>query len=955
MWGGKQIFSDPSLQHEVGQRGFAVRRVLSAEEAAALRAESMETARRLDVELASTMTAGVDSHVTSYHDNGDYRRAMMALGERRFGEIMSRKLDDYRLVLSGLFIKLTGGGTLHLHSDYTMQETTEWPTITAWIALNDTTISNGTLIFLPGSHRLFPGLRYESAEHLYHAPYGAALSELSEMAVPVELRAGEAVFFDQSVLHGSGPNLSDELRVGFLMAFIPTASRSVYHFVDPADPDMIRCTPYDRDERLLFSGNEMARLCRALPVCGETPRCDYSFTRDEVLAVLAAGDAIRSGAMGIDEVLSKVRAGEVPGDALPCPVRNIFLDPSIQAEYQQTGVAQRQLLTGDDADALLSEIKRLESEMQFGLADAQPESGEYLVTNFDRHEAFRRQVHEVAFAHLKDKAESLLPDYRALSAWLFIKPAGASEVPVHRDWSMQQDCDWPTINVWFALDDVDESNGIMEFVEPSLRLFDFPVSPMRPMALPPGDTRMDPYKTARPAKKGEALIFDAGMYHGSRASTSTQARYAVTITCIPKHRQPVMFNIRPEDPSVMEMVKMDTQDHLENSGEALLTGGMRGEVLERVPTARFDHITMDQIVDAIGSGVPIGPPAPAAVPAAPNFYRRTRSLAGRVYRRARREAGRVKRRLLPPAPPVAMPAVAPYSGPDFAPYPAAPAPWQPFGDMQINSALRDHGYATMPFLAPNEVDGLADVIDAAEQRLDRGDVHIPTHFMLSAFNNDGAYKERLFDSVWAYLEEKVGAVLPGYEPLVINVFDKPPSDAYDPVPIHQNPSFVDEPAHKSVSLWIPLCDVDRSNGTVGVLPGSHNRFNTMRAGNMEHEAIFADVQDQLENELFVPVEMAKGGMLALDDSILHWSYPNVSPTRRKAVQLIMVPKGVPHIYYYYDDANPAEPMMDRYKVDRHFFFGFNCKARPETLEYIDRVPYHYRRISEADVHVAGTG
>lgn len=954
MWNGKQIFVDPVLDAEVRQRGFAVRRVLSAEEAEELRRDALACAFRFDGELQSTETGGVASHVTSFHENMEYRRAMHALGQQRLGDKMVSKLHDYRLVLSGLFAKLPGSAAIQMHSDWTMQESAEWPTVTAWIALVDTSTRNGTLRFLPGSHGLFPGVTHESMGSLF----SAALNTITDMAVPVELRAGEAVFFDQSVMHGSGPNMSDSARTAFVMAFIPTASRSVYHFVDPAKPDVISRTLWDCEERLLYNGWEMIARCRELPVCGESPRRDYGLSREEVLAVLNAGDAIRSGAIDFDEVVSKVRAGEVSGETLPCPFRNIFRDPAIQADYHRTGVVQRQLLTSDEADALVSEIKRLESEMQFGLTDAQPESGEYLVTNFDRHETFRHKVHDVAFAHLKEKAESLLPDYRALSAWLFIKPAGASEVPVHRDWSMQEDCSWPTINVWFALDDVDESNGIMEFVEPSLRLFDFPVSPMRPMALQPGDTRMDEYKTARPAKKGEALIFDAGMYHGSRASTSSQARYAITITCIPKHRQPVMFNIRPEDPTVMEMVKMDTQDHLANSGEALLTGRMSGEVLARLPIADLDHITMDRIIEAIESGVPIGAAPEArelAAAAPPTLYRRARSIAGRMYRRARREAGRVKRRLLPPAPPVAMPAAPPYSGSDFAPYPAAPAPWQPFGDAQINATLRDQGYVTMPFLSPQEVDALSDVIDAAEQRLDRDDVHIPTHFMLSAFNNDGAYKERLFDSVWAYLEAKVGAVLPGYEPLVINVFDKPPSDAYDPVPIHQNPSFVDEPAHKSVSLWIPMCDVDRSNGTVGVLPGSHNRFNTMRAGNMEHEAIFADIQDRLENELFVPVELAKGEMLALDDSILHWSYPNVSPTRRKAVQLIMVPKGVPHIYYYYDDANPAAPMMDRYNVDRHFFFGFNCKARPETLEHIDRVPYHYRRISEADLHAAGTG
>ena len=56
---------------------------------------------------------------------------------------------------------------------------------------------------------------------------------------------------------------------------------------------------------------------------------------------------------------------------------------------------------------------------------------------------------------------------------------------------------------------------------------------------------------------------------------------------------------------------------------------------------------------------------------------------------------------------------------------------------------------------------------------------------------------------------------PEYVPLCVNVFEKLPNSGNDAVPIHQNPSFVDEPEFKSYSIWIPLQDVDKDNGTVG--------------------------------------------------------------------------------------------------------------------------------------------
>lgn len=341
--------------------------------------------------------------------------------------------------------------------------------------------------------------------------------------------------------------------------------------------------------------------------------------------------------------------------------------------------------------------------------------------------------------------------------------------------------------------------------------------------------------------------------------------------------------------------------------------------------------------------------------AAPSLYRRARSLAGRVYRGA-------KRRLLTGAAPVPAPAAAAaqparparhYA--DFSRWPDTPGQQVFFHKPALDGALQRDGYVIFPLFDGDDMDALAEAVRSAEGTHDHADVHIATDFRLSAFNNDGAYKERLFDYAWAAVREKVEAALPGYEPLVVNLFDKQPGGGYDAVPIHQNPSFVEEPAHKSVSLWIPLDDTDRDNGSLGVLPGSHDRFNTMRAGNMEHEAIFEPVQSLLENELFVPMTLKRGEVLALNDSILHWSYPNVSDRKRTAVQFIMVPVGVPHIYYYFDADAPDHPVMDLYAVDRHFFFGFNCKARPETLPHIGQLPYHYRQITRDDLLPAGAG
>lgn len=264
---------------------------------------------------------------------------------------------------------------------------------------------------------------------------------------------------------------------------------------------------------------------------------------------------------------------------------------------------------------------------------------------------------------------------------------------------------------------------------------------------------------------------------------------------------------------------------------------------------------------------------------------------------------------------------------------------------KCNHEIAKDGVTTFPWLSTKEISRLKEIVKNINIGVDFTDVHIPTPFRLSAFNNNSVYKSNLYDSIYGLLAVRLNELLPDYTPLAINVFEKHPDSGFDSVPVHQNPSFVIEPDFSSVSIWIPLQDVCKENGTVGVMRGSHNKFNRMRAGNMPNEFVFEIVSKQLEEKYFEPLDLRTGEVAALDDSIIHWSYPNISDDLRIAVQLIMVPKEAQHIYYFYNESG-ENPTMDLYKVDKSFFFNFNCKAVPTGLKKITSVPYEYKKITE---------
>ena len=106
-----------------------------------------------------------------------------------------------------------------------------WPirplaTCSVWIAVDDSTIENGCLQFIPGSH-----VRRELAAHHVNAAAGLALPlELDTeaydeaRAVNVTLEAGQISLHDVYLMHASDPNRSNKPRRGMTLRFMPTAS-----------------------------------------------------------------------------------------------------------------------------------------------------------------------------------------------------------------------------------------------------------------------------------------------------------------------------------------------------------------------------------------------------------------------------------------------------------------------------------------------------------------------------------------------------------------------------------------------------------------------------------------------------------------------------------------------------------------------------------------------------------
>ena len=137
-----------------------------------------------------------------------------------------------------------------------------WPirplaTCTAWLAVDDSTVDNGCLRVIRGSHKERALRRHNSvAAGNVTLTQELDRSEYDESkAVDIVLQAGQISLHDVFLLHGSEPNTSPRSRRGMTMRFMPTTSvfdRELAH----AKAKIVASTNHSRRQIFLLRGSD---------------------------------------------------------------------------------------------------------------------------------------------------------------------------------------------------------------------------------------------------------------------------------------------------------------------------------------------------------------------------------------------------------------------------------------------------------------------------------------------------------------------------------------------------------------------------------------------------------------------------------------------------------------------------------------------------------------------------
>jgi len=114
--------------------------------------------------------------------------------------------------------------------------------VVVWLAIDDASVENGCMRFIPGSH-LLGGLDFTT-----NGGHQVGDAETHGAPIPIELKAGQVVLFSDLLLHSSPPNRSaGQRRGGFTMTFTSTATVPYLH----GNRASVLCSGEDRNNNWL--------------------------------------------------------------------------------------------------------------------------------------------------------------------------------------------------------------------------------------------------------------------------------------------------------------------------------------------------------------------------------------------------------------------------------------------------------------------------------------------------------------------------------------------------------------------------------------------------------------------------------------------------------------------------------------------------------------------------------
>lgn len=244
----RPILHDPALEEELLETGYVKVPFLDADELATTTAELDRLRPDDGFEPDGTGLNRSTYHCTFLDTNHEYKQQAQELITRVFQPKIDEVVVDYRILTGNFYVKMPGKGRFQIHQNWPTTQDLSITTLTVWCPFHDTDEANGTLRIVPGSHKIVPDVSTPQ-----RPPFFAGFEDelIDHHLVPMCLRGGEALIFDDSLVHWSSENVSDAPRRAVQIETVPAEVPAVLYHLDDYGPEP-QWELYEVDDRFFI-------------------------------------------------------------------------------------------------------------------------------------------------------------------------------------------------------------------------------------------------------------------------------------------------------------------------------------------------------------------------------------------------------------------------------------------------------------------------------------------------------------------------------------------------------------------------------------------------------------------------------------------------------------------------------------------------------------------------------
>lgn len=250
----RSVMRDEVLEQQFQKEGYVTIPFLNAQEVADLKKGFFDLLPKSGGNITADET-GIDIPITydfTFIDkNPEFKQAVYDKITKYFHPHVKKWLANYRPVIANYIRKNTDAGEVPLHQNWAFVDERKCTSVSIWCPLVDSNETNGTLQVVPGSHKRFGEIR---GPMIPWELEGIKQDIIDHHLKPMNIKAGEAVVLDDSIVHYSALNKTNDLRLAIQLILVPAEEKSIHYHMDSAtNPDQVQVLEVDTDFYMQFN------------------------------------------------------------------------------------------------------------------------------------------------------------------------------------------------------------------------------------------------------------------------------------------------------------------------------------------------------------------------------------------------------------------------------------------------------------------------------------------------------------------------------------------------------------------------------------------------------------------------------------------------------------------------------------------------------------------------------